>query len=162
MPVRFDARHNALVFHTQVLDRPLLQSEPDQMQLLWRRLHRMQREAQTREGGPIARVRDVIARNAMRAEFGANAAAQHLGMSLRAMQRMLRRHDLSLRTLLEDARRNRALELLRDEGLSLAEIAELLDYSNEGAFRRAFKRWKGESPSAHRRGQRAAAQTQHP
>jgi AraC-like DNA-binding protein len=43
-----------------------------------------------------------------------------------------------------------AAGLLRD-GLPVAEVAARVGYESEAAFSRAFKRWRGESPSAYRR-----------
>ncbi len=48
-------------------------------------------------------------------------------------------------------RMKQAMELLRDEGLALIEIAEQVGYSSEDAFSRAFKRVLGQTPASWRR-----------
>lgn len=45
-----------------------------------------------------------------------------------------------------------ALEDLRDNRMTVAEIAARLGYGSEAAFSRAFKRFTGDSPGATRRG----------
>jgi AraC-like DNA-binding protein len=52
--------------------------------------------------------------------------------------------------LVEDARKARALLLLEDHKLSMAEIAFLLGYAEPSAFFRAFRRWTGDTPRAFR------------
>ena len=56
--------------------------------------------------------------------------------------------------LLDEARKSHALELLADPQLSIEQIAFVLGYSDDRGFRRAFTRWVGSSPAAHRRGLR--------
>lgn len=48
-----------------------------------------------------------------------------------------------------------ALEDLRDNRMTVAEIAARLGYGSEAAFSRAFKRFTGDSPGAIRRGKNA-------
>jgi len=48
-----------------------------------------------------------------------------------------------------------ANEMLRERGASVAQIAELLGYQTETAFRRAFRRLRGEGPGSVRRTARA-------
>jgi AraC-like DNA-binding protein len=54
-----------------------------------------------------------------------------------------------------------ALTRLKEEDLSLAEIAEQVGYQSEAAFSRAFKRVHGTAPGAVRRGARQSKRSQH-
>ena len=101
---------------------------------------------------PLAQVRYAIRVNAQRGEYGAELLAKRLAMSLRSLQRLTQEHGTSVQALLEHAREAHARELLGDAKLSFQEVAFLLGYSTQRAFRRAFKRWTGETPSSYRAG----------
>ncbi len=66
-------------------------------------------------------------------------------MSKRTLTRKLTEQGTSYSRLLEEARCDRALELLRS-ALSLEQIAERLGYSDAANFGRAFRRWTSKSP----------------
>ena len=57
---------------------------------------------------------------------------------------------LSYAGLLDKFRRENALKLLDDDRLAIHDVSMLLGFSEPKAFRRAFKRWTGMSPRAHR------------
>ena len=75
--------------------------------------------------------------------------ARRLGMSERSLKRRLQERQTSFRELREAQLLERSRMLLRD-GLSVESVAEVLGFSEARAFRRAYKRWTGQSPSAFR------------
>lgn len=77
------------------------------------------------------------------------AAALHL--SPRSMQRRLQDEGTSFRAVLDDMRKELAVQYLSHAYLSLNEISYLLGYAEPASFTRAFRRWKGVSPSDYRR-----------
>lgn len=77
--------------------------------------------------------------------------ASDLGMSSRTMQRRLLEEGLNFQGLLQQSRQKLADQYIRDENLSISEIAYLLGFSEQANFTRAFKRWTGVSPSHFRR-----------
>lgn len=103
---------------------------------------------------PLDRVRATIVQRAHRSRCDAEGLARSLGMSLRSLQRHTQRHGARLRGLIDEVREAQARELLRDDRLSVDEIAFLVGYSDDRAFRRAFKRRTGTTPAAFRKGQR--------
>jgi AraC-like DNA-binding protein len=48
-------------------------------------------------------------------------------------------------------RMHKAIEMIRENRLTTAEIASLVGYESEAAFSKAFKKWNGQSPGAYRR-----------
>jgi AraC-like DNA-binding protein len=56
--------------------------------------------------------------------------------------------------IVDDLRRSLALQYLKDQSLSLSQIAWLLGYDEATSFTHAFKRWTGRSPSAARQERR--------
>jgi len=75
--------------------------------------------------------------------------AKRLGLTGRSLQRRLKDEGTSFQTVREEVRRELARRYL-DDGLAIAEISFLLGFSEPSAFFRAFKRWTGETPVAHR------------
>ena len=63
---------------------------------------------------------------------------------------------LSYRELLEEVRFQLGKEYLLDTRLPLAEISDLLGYTEPGNFSHAFRRWSGQSPRSFRRKQDSA------
>lgn len=77
--------------------------------------------------------------------------AQSLHMVPRTLIRRLQREETSFKEMLEGLRREQAARLLQNAGLTVADVGEVLGYSEAANFGRAFRRWYGQSPSAWRR-----------
>ncbi|MCA9710747.1 MAG: helix-turn-helix transcriptional regulator [Myxococcales bacterium] len=73
-----------------------------------------------------------------------------LGLGERTLQRRLEALGIGYADVLAEVRAERACDYLREPGISLAEIAWLLGFSEQSAFTRAFKRWHGRTPGAWR------------
>ncbi|WP_290575518.1 AraC family transcriptional regulator [Ketobacter sp.] len=76
--------------------------------------------------------------------------ASQLGLSSRTLQRRLLEEGINFQGLLQTARQKLADQYIRDENLSISEIAYLLGFSEQANFTRAFKRWTGCSPTQFR------------
>ncbi|WP_394708601.1 AraC family transcriptional regulator [uncultured Desulfuromusa sp.] len=76
--------------------------------------------------------------------------AKHLGMSGRTLQRRLSELGYTYQALVDDSRRQLADHLLRESNYSLAEVTFMTGFSEQSAFTRAFKRWKGQTPRSFR------------
>jgi AraC-like DNA-binding protein len=80
------------------------------------------------------------------------ALAHALGCSRQTLYRRLRAEGTTFEALLDGVRRRLASSLLRDERISVKEVAYRLGFADPAAFSRAFKRWTGRSPRAWRDG----------
>ncbi len=78
------------------------------------------------------------------------ALAKQLGMSERSLARRLRAEGTSYQRLFAEVQAERACNLLRTSGLSIAEIGYQLGYADPAAFTRAFVGWTGQTPSSWR------------
>lgn len=76
--------------------------------------------------------------------------ARQVNLSERTLRRRLGAQSAGYRSLRDAALYERAKDLLRNSGMTVAEVAEVVGYADAQAFRRAFRRWSGESPSAFR------------
>lgn len=76
--------------------------------------------------------------------------ADRLHLSQRTLQRRLAQYDLSFQQLLDDVRQQLCRQYLQQQ-VSLSDIAQLIGYSDQSAFTRAYKRWTGTTPLQQRR-----------
>jgi len=70
------------------------------------------------------------------------------GMSVRTLQRQLSEEGTDFSTLLEAARKARAIAWLKTGEMPVSDIATGLGYGNTPAFTRAFRGWTGLTPTA--------------
>ncbi|MEE4146998.1 MAG: AraC family transcriptional regulator [Halieaceae bacterium] len=76
--------------------------------------------------------------------------AGRLHMTPRTIQRKLTSEKTSYLELVENVRRNLAVEYLKTTALTMDEIAVRLGYADAPSFSHAFKRWTGVSPGSMR------------
>ncbi|WP_296256836.1 MULTISPECIES: AraC-like transcriptional regulator QhpR [unclassified Pseudomonas] len=98
------------------------------------------------ETGLLDRARQIIVASLHLGEPVLEQIAHHLGLSEWALQRKLRDHGLSFTQLVDQIRQQSALAHLKQQRLSITQLASMLGYSETSAFSRAFKRWFGVSP----------------
>lgn len=77
--------------------------------------------------------------------------ADYFSLHPRTLNRRLKEAGTSFRELHNEASHATACQLLQQTRSSIANIAELLGYSNETAFNRAFSHWEGTPPAKWRR-----------
>jgi AraC-like DNA-binding protein len=83
-------------------------------------------------------------------------AASELNISERTLRRRLAEQNVSYRSLVDQAREERSVDLLRRTDLPLSQIALATGFGDVRNFRRAFKRWTGKPPGE-MRGQKQGA-----
>lgn len=133
------------------LTRPLRQPDASLLQLLETQAGTLL--AELPEAGNLEQaVRRAVAASAREGEVSLERVASSLHTSPRTLHRRLETLGLSFRTLRDDTRRRLAEQHLADRGMSVAEVAQLLGYSEQSAFTRAFRRWTGVAPLRFRRG----------
>lgn len=86
-----------------------------------------------------------------------STAARILGLSSRTLQRRLDDCGTPFGQILDDRRHQLATAWLRDERISVTEVAMRLGYSAPSHFNRAFLRWEGRPPIDYRREGESAA-----
>ena len=150
-PVRWEARDLALCFPATLLSAPIEHGDPHLASLLETfanaRLQSLPPEDATGD------VRRAIARALRAGDTSLAAVARELALTPRTLQRRLLRAGARYQQLVDQARRDLSLHLVRNQqSLSLQEIAFVLGFSEPAAFHRAFRRWTGTTPAAYRRG----------
>jgi AraC-like DNA-binding protein len=106
----------------------------------------------------VAEVRaKILARlRSRRGDCSVESIATTMHVSPRTLQRRLEADGSSFSAVLEQAQRDRCMELLESTA-SLEEIGAAIGLSGSRALARAFKLWTGRTPSEHRRLAREAA-----
>lgn len=149
-PVVFGSDRDALLFPQQVLDRANRLGDQGLTRFLIGHLE--QEMATVGQEPPLRdRLRDAIARSLSEGLPRMEDIARRLGMSVRSLHRRLADEGLSFKGLTDEARRELAEGLLRDDRYTLAEISFLTGFSEQSAFTRAFKRWCAETPANFRK-----------
>ena len=153
VPVCFQQPYNALVFRREALEIPTKQQDIYLFKYAQGNLELLRdRWGLADSSSPLAEIHDTIARKAEFYQYSAQGIARDMNMSLRSLQRLSGEHGFTVRQLLENARKEKAEQLLCDPTLSVEAIATQLGYSDARAFRRAFKRWTDKTPVQFRRG----------
>lgn len=77
--------------------------------------------------------------------------AQELNLTTQTLHRHLQHEGTGYQRLLDDLRRDFAIDLLSKQHQSISEVAEQLGFAEPRSFSRAFKQWTGQSPSSARK-----------
>ncbi len=77
--------------------------------------------------------------------------ADHLSIGTRTLRRRLKELGTSYQKILDDVKKELAMEYLQTTDLSVQEISDLLGYSEVTNFRRAFVKWAELSPYQYRK-----------
>lgn len=149
-PVFFGSQLDALLLSPGSLAQPNKLGDEGITRFLDRHLESELRELAD-EASVKVLAKDVIARSLSEGLPHMADVARSLGLSVRSLHRRLAEDGMSFRTLTEETRKELAEGLLRDPRYSLSDIAFLTGFSEQSAFNRAFKRWIGRSPAAHRK-----------
>lgn len=146
-PVRFNAESNAIYFDRKALDRRNERTDTAYHAII-------QRYLSTSRDEIAGRARDAVAAEiARQMEFGVctlESVAQNLRLEPRSLQRRLRHEDVTFKDLMDDWRRARALSLVTNSRMPLAEVSLAIGYNDQSIFSRAFQRWFGDTPLNYR------------
>lgn len=147
-PVRFACPENRILLSTEDMGLALPSCNPTLMAMHEAALD----DRMNGLGGRSvsARVTASILRQLHHGEPRRDAIAKSLAISDRTLQRRLAQEDTSFAELLDDARRSLACKYLSEDQHTLADIADMLGFSDQSNFFRACRRWFDESPTAYR------------
>ncbi|MGL4307191.1 MAG: AraC family transcriptional regulator [Mycobacteriaceae bacterium] len=148
VPVNFNAPLAALEFNNELLTSPVVQSEETLAQYL--------RESPTQlfterdyESTVSSKVRRIFELGSNGRAASGTAIAHMLAVSPAHLRRLLRQEGTSVNQLREEVLKDAAISALR-RGESVEQLSAQLGFSEPSAFRRAFKRWTGKTPSTFR------------
>ena len=82
---------------------------------------------------------------------GLTRLAEIFGLTTATLRRRLAGEGWTLLKLREGCKQDVAIELMAGSRLSIKEIAARVQFSDSATFRRAFRKWTGQSPSEYRK-----------
>ena len=141
--IAFGSETASVIFAQRWLRRRLPTANPS----LRAFLQRLVRRAAQRRGSDADEIRRIIRLQLMGGRPGMDGAAAMIGATRRTLARRLAAEGATFRALVQDVRFEMADELIRETDASMGRIAELLGYSDQTAFSRAFSNRFGHPPS---------------
>ncbi|MBL9022940.1 MAG: AraC family transcriptional regulator [Myxococcales bacterium] len=148
-PIEWEAPLAEIVFDAEAAGTRVVSADP--------RLHAFlvkTAEAALAEHRPPATLVDQARRVAAEllpsGKLSIESMAARLGTTDRTLRRRLAEQGTSFLEIRDAVRLDLAKQYLAERSLPLGEVAFLLDFADERAFRRSFQRWTGESPARYR------------
>lgn len=147
--VGFNRGVNQLRFHRQFLALPMSLSNPVTRRVAEAQCEKEMRsiKAATTVAGRVSRLLGSVREGRLP---GLDDIAEQMSLSSRTLRRQLAAEGKRFQQLQDAIRHQRALELLKQDQLSIDEIADALGYSDPSNFGRAFRKWEGLAPSVWR------------
>lgn len=156
--VKFGQPLNELVFDRAQLAMPGLRPDPTLVNILEAQaaltLAALPAPGRLRDADEfLVELRHLLQGGLTTGDFSLTMLGDRMGMSVRSVQRHLREHGLSHRTLVQEVRTQSALQGMATD-VGTKDISRALGYSSPTAFHRAFKRWHGTTPGQARSGRK--------
>jgi AraC-like DNA-binding protein len=144
---RFGHPFDGLAVDARFLDAPILLANPTLLSALEQLAHTLLGENISLPSWSN-RCSESISKLLLRSQKPTlTAVARELSVSSRHLQSKLQKESVSYQVLLDQTRKNMALNCLKQNNMTLCEIALVLGLSEQSAFNHAFKRWTGMTPT---------------
>lgn len=148
-PVRYEQELDAIYLDKDQVAEPVVTNDYQLLKILVKYAEEKLQQLQLEQGFKTV-VKQAILGQANPSFPTVEQVAMNLNLSTRTLQRRLSDEGYSFKSLLDELRRDLALDYLGNPSLSVKQIAYLLDYAEPSSFIRSFKRWEGISPSNYR------------
>lgn len=147
-PVLFDQPRTEIIVPTTLLDIPVAMADSATAAMAESQCADILARMGPKEG-IVAKVRRILLRNP--GTFPpVDEVASQLATSTRTLSRSLQDVGTSYQRILDEVRKEMAIEYLRNSNLPIEELAALVGYSDPSNFRKAFRRWTQHAPSYYR------------
>lgn len=147
-PVLFDQPRTEILIESTVLDRPLAMADQATAAMAEKQCEEILARMGPKEG-IVAKVRRILLSNPG-SFLPVDDVASQLATSTRTLSRSLQDVGTSYQRILDEVRKEMAIEYLRNSNLPIEEVAALVGYSDPSNFRKAFRRWTQNAPSYYR------------
>lgn len=140
----FNSSQDGLMFDASLLAVPLQDADKALHKLVQQHLASIARLSRDELPSYVQRLlRNFLPNGRVTIEY----VADFMQLSPRSLQRHLSEAGTSFQALLDQTRQAMTEHYLKESKINLCQLAEMLGYSDQSAFSRAFQRWYGMSPS---------------
>ncbi|HQW20189.1 MAG TPA: AraC family transcriptional regulator [Rhodocyclaceae bacterium] len=149
-PLHFNQPRNIVVFDINCLQDPVSLANQEVFNLCERQCQLL--ASKNEEDDLLSnRIRNYLVKNP--GKFPTlEEMAEHLNIGSRTLRRRLVKEQITFQSILDETRRELAIQYLKYTSLTPKQIGFLLGYSSVSNFRRAFKSWTGKKLSDFREG----------
>lgn len=148
-PVEFDHEFNEYRFDAALLKQPLAEADANTARICEDSCRKLLIQMEIEED-IVSRICHLLLSTP--GEFpNLDAIAGRLSLGARTLRRRLKALGTSYQRILDDVKKELAIEYLQTTNLSVQEISDLLGYSEVTNFRRAFVKWVALSPYQYRK-----------
>ncbi|HUH57149.1 MAG TPA: helix-turn-helix domain-containing protein, partial [Pseudomonadales bacterium] len=147
-PVLFDQPRTEIIIDSHLLDTPLAMADQATAAMAEQQCADILARMGPKEG-LVAKVRRILL-SSPGSFLPVDEVASQLATSTRTLSRGLQDVGTSYQRVLDEVRKEMAIEYLRNSNLPVEEIAALIGYSDPSNFRKAFRRWTTHAPSYYR------------
>jgi AraC-like DNA-binding protein len=143
-PIQFEAPRTEILFDAESLETPLRGNNAELA-----RANDKVAEQYLEKLDPdrvASEVRELLVSLLPSGKSSQEIIAKRMNRSLSTLQRQLQSEGMSYQAIRDETRNVLAQEYVRQENLSLSQIAYMLGFSDQSNFSRAFKRWTGQTP----------------
>ena len=145
-PVNFGASRNAIVLHSQDLDRPFATYDAELLEMMQSALEKKARGCRE-EASASEQVKWLLKQMLAGGRPDITDVARELGLSVRTLQRRIDEEGTTFRDLLLEVRQELVRKYFAQPGIQINEVAFQLGYEDTNSFYRAFRNWEGTTPS---------------
>ncbi|MCY7296634.1 AraC family transcriptional regulator [Alteromonas sp. a30] len=146
--VRFSCDYHGIKIYQDTINQPFNRHDPEVHALLCQHADSLLNRLAERR--PVESVTKFITNQLPFGVPEIEDAAQNLHVSVRTLQRKLGEYDITFSGLIDSIRKELALSYLRNTNTKIVYITQMLGFSEQSAFQRAFKRWTGKTPRQYR------------
>lgn len=149
-PVAYDQALNSVTFSARHLDAELVRNEDQLAEFLKLAPYYLIIEPLASTLSITHRICEILGDDFRQEMPSFEELTGLLNMSARTLRRRLEKEGTSYQRIKDNARRDVAISLLSQDGMTVSEVAEQVGFSDPSAFHRSFKKWTGQSPGSYR------------
>ena len=147
-PVIFNSEFNGIEFSNEILEMPFIGHNPELLKVLTSYGDLIVRKKQKNAANEV--ITQFIVENLQTKVPTLDETAQFLGVSPRNLQRKFKAQNTSFKAILDDVRKEYAYSYLLQTNYKISYVSQVLGFSEQCVFQRAFKRWTGITPGEYR------------
>lgn len=148
-PIQFDAQENSLRFNAEQLQRRLVHTVDSLREFLDNAVYQLI-AIDRQPASTSAAIKSLISIDLAGGLPSFTTISEHLHMSESSLRRRLQKENTSYQSLKDQVRCQVAIDKLVNEQAKVADLSELLGFTEPSSFVRSFKAWTGETPRSYR------------